>query len=724
MKNESKLSRKSIVQMAIIFVVLLLITVIIFGITYQNLRETLQQERTEYVTELTTQVVAKVNATMDRNMDEIKNNANLLNLFQPSTFEEAKSLFRNQNENLKDSDRIVLVSDQGQCYLLDGNTVQIADTTFLVSVSNKGQVTSTFSRITTYGDYWIYGSPVESIELNGIHMVAVLHCFSSAQYSKEMTVEMFESRTSSFLVSKTGDILVMPENAKGYGSNIVNSLVSKGIDDETANKIREDLLTQELTTENFEIDEKQWLMQTSIVRDGYSVVVLLPLQITASATVSSVNQLIMLVIVLLTVTLFSMMLVVIRYQKSASDKALQQEKYKNDLVMQAAANKSEFLAKMSHDIRTPLNGIIGMAYLAEQNIENRYELEDSISKIQVSADYLLSLVNDILDMSKIESGKMELHPEPINVEDVYQDISVQFKEQLEKKKITLSLHGVEKQPYSYLCDKLRIRQIIMNLVSNAVKFTPTAGTIDLSLEVMPGEEGTDQITFTIADNGEGMSEEFMQRIFTPFEQASKSTAQKHGGSGLGLAIVRSIVELMKGTVSVESAPQEGSRFVVCIPMERKDKIADKKVASEQKVSEPRTSVDTPFHGEYILLVEDHPINAQIAMKVLARWGLNVILAENGQLGLDAFCHSPQGYFSMVFMDIQMPVMDGYECVKNIRASNHPDAASIPIYAMSANAFDEDVDKSVLVGMNGHLKKPLEIEKVRMVLESHLKEETK
>ncbi|MDD3183789.1 MAG: hybrid sensor histidine kinase/response regulator [Anaerostipes sp.] len=722
--KKSKLTKKSRILIFLFALVMLIVSVAVFTATYRRLQTTISNERVEYVTELTHQIVEKVNATIQMHLQEATANATLMNKTQPKSFADIQSVFDiDSPDEITSEGQTLFVSAQGRCYLPNGETLRVADTGFLSTISTKRKATSSFSQVTSYGDYWLFGAPLDSISIDGIEMIAIIRAFPSESFSDNMTVAMFDSQTSSFLVSNTGTIMVKGHDATGYGSNLVYSLTAKGIDDKEAEKLFSAFQEAELTTNFIEIEDTQWIIQSEAVRDGYVQVVVLPLQITASETVASMNQLIFLVVVLLTLTLATILVVVIRLQRAAADRRLQQETFKSELATQSANNKSEFLAKMSHDIRTPLNGIIGMTYLAAQDMENQAELEEDLSKIQTSADYLLSLVNDILDMSKIESGKMELRPEPINVEHVLRDVSQQFMEEIARKKINLSLAGTESAPYSYLCDKLRIRQIMMNLISNAVKFTPTGGRIDLAMTIEAAGAGKDQITFSVADNGEGMSEEFLQRIFKPFEQATSNTAAEHGGSGLGLSIVKNLVRMMNGTITVVSELNVGSRFVVSIPMQQTEKLKDAEMPFRRTTSDDEApTLSMPFAGHRVLLVEDHPINAQIASKVLSRWGLDVTVAENGKIGVDTFCASEIGFFSIIFMDIRMPVMDGYEAVQTIRSSGRDDAASIPIYAMSANAFDEDVEKSITAGMNGHLKKPLEINKLKQVLENCLLKE--
>lgn len=379
-------------------------------------------------------------------------------------------------------------------------------------------------------------------------------------------------------------------------------------------------------------------------------------------------------------------------------------------MVKSAGNKSDFLSRLSHDIRTPLGGIIGMSYLARKDMDDKEALDDELSKIQSSAAYLLALVNNTLDVSKIESGKMSLKPVPVNIEKLFAGAYEQFRTEAEDKIVQLKADIPEFLPNSYVCDKLRLRQILGNLLSNAVKFTSPGGLVSLSLSVNDKSDGNDIVSFSVKDTGIGMSEEFMSRIFLPFEQQETSSSS-YGGTGLGLSIVKSLTELMQGNVAVKSKLGKGSCFTVELPLKRCDKINEETEADVQN--------DLSFDGQHILLVEDHPINAQIVMTLLTKYGLQVDLAENGKQGLESFIASAPYHYSMIFMDIRMPEMDGCESARRIRASGRVDSEIVPIYAMSANAFDEDVKRSLEAGMNGHLRKPIEIPELNKVLLRHL-----
>jgi signal transduction histidine kinase/CheY-like chemotaxis protein len=377
-----------------------------------------------------------------------------------------------------------------------------------------------------------------------------------------------------------------------------------------------------------------------------------------------------------------------------------------------AANmaKSDFLSRMSHDIRTPLNGIIGMTYFAQRQ-KNPPETADCLAKIDTSSKFLLGLVNEILDMSKAESGKMELHTEPYYFDDFKGYIDAVIRPLCDGKNQTLTLETDIMGTIVPKMDILRTNQIYFNLLSNAVKYTPEGGTIRVIVRESMPQEGKVHVAVSISDNGVGMSEEFLKILFDPFTQECRSDNSEIRGTGLGLAIVKKIIDAMGGTISVSSRVGEGTEFnfeIDCEYIEAENKGHKVQTQSSSDNSEQ-------LRGKHILLCEDHPLNQEIAKKLLEDKGVIVDIAENGEVGVRHFSHSAVFYYDAVLMDIRMPVLDGCEATKEIRELRRPDAAVIPIIAMTADAFAEDVRKFIDDGMNGHIAKPIDPDTLYRVL---------
>ena len=366
--------------------------------------------------------------------------------------------------------------------------------------------------------------------------------------------------------------------------------------------------------------------------------------------------------------------------------------------------KTIFLNNMSHDIRTPMNAIIGFTNIAMKH-NPRPEVYNCLRKISTSSEHLLTLINDVLDISRIESGKIKYAPIPVDITAVADTVLNIMQGFLSNRKITFrtELAAVE-TPY-VLADAVRIREVLVNILGNAVKFTDDGGTIRFEVSYLPGtDEGHILARYRISDTGIGMSEEFVGHIFDEFSQEETSARTQYKGTGLGMAITKRYVDLMGGTITVESRKDEGSTFTVEIPLELTDG------SCIQKQNAPASQAE--LAGVRILLAEDNDLNAEIATTQLEELGIQVTRAANGREAVDLFAQNPSGTFDMIFMDIMMPDMNGYEATGAIRAmQDRPDASGIPIIAMTANAFAEDVQASLDAGMNGHIAKPIVMDEV-------------
>ena len=370
--------------------------------------------------------------------------------------------------------------------------------------------------------------------------------------------------------------------------------------------------------------------------------------------------------------------------------------------------KTAFLSRMSHDIRTPINGVMGMLQIIGRNREDHEKVDDCLEKIRISAEHLLALINDVLDMSKLEAGKVELDHIPFNLTDVLKVAYALNDVQISLGGITFISHPYELQHTELIGSPLHLRQILLNLFNNAMKYNRPSGTIDTYTRELSFDGQKTVIEFKIVDTGIGMSEEFVKKeLFKPFTQEKTDEARtEYKGTGLGMAIVKELVEKMGGTIQAESVLGKGSTFTVVIPFEI-DKTPEQHVlfgASEQIQTED-------LKGTRILLVEDNELNMEIAEFMLEDGGAVVLKAWNGKEAVEIFEKSEPGEIDLIMMDIMMPVMDGLEATRRIRKLNRADAATIPIVAMTANAFSDDIRRSREAGMNEHLSKPLEMEKI-------------
>lgn len=377
----------------------------------------------------------------------------------------------------------------------------------------------------------------------------------------------------------------------------------------------------------------------------------------------------------------------------------------------ASRAKSEFLSRMSHEIRTPMNAIIGMTNIAMSAVDDKDKTMDCLEKIDVSTKYLLSLINDILDMSRIESGKMTISNEKFNLDKLVEEVDVLIKPQTGEKGLGFQIISDYHTPY-LIGDELRINQVLINLLGNALKFTPEGGMVTLEIREVVNEDELSAIHFVVKDTGIGISKENQKRIFEAFEQEEKDTAHKYGGTGLGLAISNNLVHLMGGNLTVDSKEGEGSAFSFTLTFQTYKEDVQEEETKEKVIS---------LEGKKILVVEDNPLNAEIVQTILEMEGCEVSLAENGKVAVELYKKEKAFTYDCILMDIRMPVMNGMEATRSIRTSGKEDARVVPIVALSANAFDEDTKKSIECGMNGHLAKPIDVEKLYEILQKVIKD---
>ena len=397
-------------------------------------------------------------------------------------------------------------------------------------------------------------------------------------------------------------------------------------------------------------------------------------------------------------------------------KSLEQKNIALQLAVQretkANLAKREFLFNMSHDIRTPMNAIIGFTALAQTHIDDRSQVEDYLKKISVSSQHLLSLINDVLDMSRIESGKVTLEAKPVHLPELVHELRDIIQAVVSKKDLSLTLDTVGVENEDIIADPLRLEQILINVLANAVKFTPDGGQIGLWIvQKDTAPAGYADFEFHIKDNGIGMSEEFQKHIFEQFARERTSTVSKIQGTGLGMAITKSLVDMMGGRITVKSEQGKGSEFTISLRFP---------IGEAKTGQTPPAAKASAFTGKKLLVVEDNELNLEIASTLLKEAGFEVDTAENGKIAVEKVEAASADRYDLILMDIQMPEMDGYEATRRIRALPDAKKAALPIVAMTANAFEDDRKNALHAGMNGHIAKPLDIPKLFQVLSELLK----
>ena len=392
-----------------------------------------------------------------------------------------------------------------------------------------------------------------------------------------------------------------------------------------------------------------------------------------------------------------------RQYEAELEKSAEQAKNANEA-------KTRFLFNMSHDIRTPMNAIVGFSALLEKNLQNEKKAKEYLEKIQSSSNLLLMIINQVLEMARIESGTAVLQLKAENMDALFHRVNTVFEEDIRKKK--LQYHAVLDVRHHYaVCDQTKLQEIMLNIISNAIKYTPEGHSIHVEVHEAVSEDPSKiRYIFSCEDTGIGMSEEYLPHVYEEFSREHTTTENKVPGTGLGLSIIKSMIELMGGSIQVESRQGIGTKFTVELSFD---------IASKEEVYESQNNIKpSAIHtikGKRILIVEDNELNAEITKTVLEDVGALITRAENGQQAVELFKEKPAGTFDAILMDLMMPVMDGYTATRIIRSLERSDAKTIPIIAMTANAFQEDAEKCIAVGLNAHLAKPLDIEKMKTII---------
>lgn len=398
----------------------------------------------------------------------------------------------------------------------------------------------------------------------------------------------------------------------------------------------------------------------------------------------------------------------------------QEEIQKKRLELEAKrayeANKAkrEFLSRVSHDIRTPMNSIIGMTAVAKLHIDDRERVGDYLNKITISGRHLLGLINEVLDISMIESGHLVLIENEFDISDSVNEVMTMFAEEKERGRAELNVYRIQIKHRRVIGDEHRFQQILVNLFGNSFKFTPPTGRISFEMdELETGISGIAKYRIIIRDNGIGMEKEFVDRIFEPFSRADNKETKDTEGCGLGMTISRNIARLMNGNIEVESSIGKGTTYIITIKLRTAPEKCDHSHEQTMKIEAYRK---LDYKGRRVLLVEDNELNAEVMKELLKEVGIEVETASGGRTGIRMLEENAPGYFGMVFMDIRMPGMDGYETAGRIRQSTRADLKNIPIIAMTAEAFSNDVKRAINAGMNGHIAKPVELDCLKEVLD--------
>ena len=619
--------------------------------------------------------------------------------------------------------RVMLLDTMGTAHLVDGDMGIWDDIGHLADGEERHTFVSDTSNV--YGTFLVFTQKLHQTITVGedknrfTHLVLLKDIKTLKKY---YTTESYGGNAATYIIKENGTLAYYDAQDDIVGVKNIFKALGKAeyVQNRSFDEIMEHLSSEGVVATNILIDQTEYYYCLATL-DTYdmTLMLLIPAEYVAASTMNMMNSTIRVVILIMTVMVILIVLAFISIIMVQRSSQMVKNEQKNNqelnrlrlaaeeaMVAAESANKakSTFLSNMSHDIRTPMNAIIGFTNIGlKQNPTP--ELKNCLEKISNSSEHLLTLINDVLDISRIESGKIKFAPLPTDIRAVTDTVLNIIYGFLSNRNLEFCTNlEVPKTPY-VLADAVRIREVLVNILGNAVKFTEDGGTIIFETSYHPGEDdGHILVRYRISDTGVGMSEEFVQHIFDEFSQEENSARTQYKGTGLGMAITKRYVDLMGGTILVDSKKNEGSTFTVEFPLE----LTEESKVKKQDI--PAAKMD--LAGVKILMAEDNELNAEIAMVQLEEVGIQVTRASDGKEAVKIFAENPPGTCDLILMDVMMPEMNGYEATEAIRSMhNRPDDSNIPIIAMTANAFVEDVQASIDAGMNGHIAKPIDIDEV-------------
>jgi signal transduction histidine kinase/CheY-like chemotaxis protein len=723
--NAEKNEGKSPFKISELIAIIVLLICLLAGLTvryYSELNKQLFEERQLHLTEFTDKVTEVIDAIVEYSWRELRACEHIV-INESEGIEsgaELLSVLGSTDDFINaDSTRVLAFDEKGSYYSSDGFSGYWRESSLIeTSAADTQQAIVEIPHISNEV-YFLFlerlDTPIELGE-NGRKITHIALAVSTSSMSEELSVSGFGENCYSYIINQAGRRLYKYtyENNFINGYNVLKSIsgyrfINGGSYEDLATAIESGKsVAQEFIYLDEETQaERNWFVAMASVKSAdWYVMLFVPTDVLGANTGELLNQtsrffIILTLIVVIILTIFVYVLVT----SQADKKLLRERELSNELLSQAAQKaedaskaKGEFLSRMSHDIRTPINAVMGMTGIAVKHIDDKERVLDCLFKIEGSSQHLLSLLNDVLDMSRIESGKTGIVNERFDLSLCLESCAAIIEGQLSTRDLEL-VKEFENFEYPIVTgDELHLRQIFINILGNAVKFTLDGGKIYFRASHYE-RDGESIFRFEVEDTGIGMSEEFLPHIFEAFTQEDEGSRTNYKGTGLGMAITKQFTELMNGEIWVESELNKGTKFTLEIPLE-----INRDVKPDTKADEESFDLS----GMRIMLVEDNELNMEIAEELLKEQGAEVTSVENGKLALELFEKSDAGTFDAILMDVMMPVMDGLTATQKIRATQKADAKTIPILAMTANAYDEDVRKTKEAGMNAHLSKPIDV----------------
>ena len=748
---KGKIVNSQIVKIVFVFVIIVVFSVwIFFEVYHKYIDQILYEERLSQMKVVTSQLFEGIEGMMDNRWETVASQSNRLDDIEVANIVELSEFMMKQsriNEFKEKSQRLIAVDDLGRYYTqqgLQGNLTEMD-----VLIAHPEQVSFVSNTVTTNKTEIVFLKKVKQpIHINDGSRMVLIEYYGLAQdmqvFNPYFECNAYKGSNTVYVVDYNGLKIFNSQSDEvlhGYNTFTVleNMKYLHGSSFEQAKQI---LSENRISYSNAILDGVEYYYSLYQMEDSeWTLLFLVPSSYVAQNTVKLVNLTVQIVlifaIILVTISAIAIFATMRRLQKEAveaerrtNDKLalineqLDQKNADLSKAVQVAENafevaenanhaKSDFLANMSHDIRTPMNAIMGMTTLIEHDAQLPDKVREYTKKIQCSSQHLLGIINDVLDMSKIESGTTIINVGEFYLPELLEQMDTAFRPQTDAKKQKFEIKIQNLEHKWLLGDSMRLLQILNNLLSNAYKYTPAGGTICIEVQEMEQSSSSyAKLCFKVMDNGIGMSREFLARIYDSFTREECSVTNTIQGTGIGMSIVKSLVDLMGGSIDVESMQGKGTCFELILDF----RISEKTVTDCSKQKEEKEETDTSqLRGMHFLCAEDNELNAEILKELLHMEGADCVICPNGRAVVEKFEKSAPGDYDMILMDVQMPVMNGYEAAKAIRRGNHPLALAIPIVAMTANAFSEDVQKSLSAGMNAHISKPMDMKKLARVV---------
>lgn len=717
--QEKKHKTKYLLPVA--FVIILLVSLAL-GVRYlrSHLMKLTIEERSNQLEEMVTQIQANLDSGLQTHWNLV---TGLNNAIQGDHFENPQELCSTiaRLEKMFCTDmygsRVMLLDAQGTAYLRDGPVGIWHDVSRLIDGKEQHTFVSETDMID--GCFLVFSQELDSPVTMGEDQIPFTHVvlLKDIQTTKQYyTTTTYGGKAATYIIKENGTLAYFDADEDDVigARNIYKALrEAEYVQGRTFDMVKAQLDKEGIAAAHILLDQTEYYYcLTTLERYDMTLMLLIPADSVAVSTMNMMNSTVRIQTIFTSVVALLMLLAVISFvnvqrtnQRVEMEKETNRELNRLRMVAESAnAAKSTFLNNMSHDIRTPMNAIIGFTNIALKQNPNP-EVKTCLDKISDSSEHLLMLINDVLDISRIESGKIQFSPLPVDITEIAETVANVTCGFLSNRNIAFRCNFQKPETPYVLADALRIREVLVNILGNAVKFTNDGGRITFDASYLPGKDEKHLVAcYRIADTGVGMRQEFVEHIFEEFSQEENSARTKYKGTGLGMAITKRYVDLMGGTITVESKKGEGSTFVVELPMELTD---ESKVQKRDMGTGSQNLKDVK-----VLMAEDNDLNAEIAMIQLEELGIQITRVSDGKEAVDIFSRNPAGTFDIILMDIMMPEMNGFEATAAIRSlPDRPDAMAIPIIAMTANAFAEDVQASLDAGMNGHLSKPIVIDEV-------------